>query len=184
MATRRSSGADSATTPTVSAKFSPRNFSVPWAPGAGASSKGLTGEKRRLGRRLARMRFPTWDCDSPHLSRRFSRLQEAGVGLMRRLQAAPNRFQHALVLPGAEAGFSSASDTGNEEGCHVQPPRIWSGGRERQAYRRSFSSSLRGQNCPLRHKGAARESITWPALRQNPFNLNIAVPSPTVSSEA
>jgi len=31
---------------------------------------------------------------------------------------------------------------------------------------------------------AAGESITWPTLRQNPFNLNIAVPSPTVSSEA
>ena len=38
--------------------------------------------------------------------------------------------------------------------------------------------------CPLRHKVAARESITWPALRQDPFNLNIAVPSPTVGSEA
>jgi hypothetical protein len=38
--------------------------------------------------------------------------------------------------------------------------------------------------CQLRHKVAARESITWPALRQNPFNLNSAVPSPTVSSEA
>jgi len=38
--------------------------------------------------------------------------------------------------------------------------------------------------CHLRHKVAARESITWPALRQNPFNLNSAVPSSTVSSEA
>ena len=30
--------------------------------------------------------------------------------------------------------------------------------------------------CHLRHKVAAGESITWPTLRQSPFNLNIAVP--------
>src|SRR5215471_9320267 len=30
----------------------------------------------------------------------------------------------------------------------------------------------------IRHKVAARESITWLALRQNPFHLHSAVPSP------
>ena len=43
---------------------------------------------------------------------------------------------------------------------------------------------LSGMVCHLRHKVAARESITWPALRQNTFNLNSAVRSPTISSEA
>jgi hypothetical protein len=38
--------------------------------------------------------------------------------------------------------------------------------------------------CHLRHKVAARKTITRPALRQNPCNLNGAIPSQTLSSEA
>jgi hypothetical protein len=38
--------------------------------------------------------------------------------------------------------------------------------------------------CRLKHKLAAREGISWPALRQNPFKSEQRGSSPTVSSEA
>jgi len=45
---------------------------------------------------------------------------------------------------------------------------------------RRFEAAAAAAVCHLRRKLAARESIMCPALRQNPFDLNSAVPSPTV----
>jgi hypothetical protein len=64
--------------------------------------------------------------------------------------------------------------------CRSAPSRAVRGHTQHRppgvALDRRQDAAQRGLCCHLRHKVAAGESITWPTLRQSPFNLNIAVP--------